>query len=81
MNRSKQLATNLKATDGDVYDRELAKTILCGLSSKFEHLIVAIGAVADDEMVTLDFVKRRLLQEEQRLLDRGSSTKKMQALH
>lgn len=49
--------------------------ILCGLLSKFKHLMVAIDADADDEMLTLDFVNSRLLQEEQRMSDRGSSSK------
>lgn len=75
VNRAKQLATNHKATDVDVHDQELTMTILGGLPSKFEHLIVAIYAVADDQKPTLDFVKRRLLQEYQQMSDRGSSTK------
>ena len=52
-------------------DTEIAMTVLCGLSEKYEHLIVAIDAVADDDTLTMDFVKRRLLQDEQRILDRG----------
>lgn len=74
INRAKQLCTDLKAMDAVVTDQELAMTVLCGLPSKYEHLIVAIDAVADDEKLTLEFVKSRLIQEEQRIMERSQSS-------
>lgn len=61
--------------DVEVHDQELGMTILCGLPSKFEQLIVAIDNVADDEKLTLDLVKSCLLQEEQRMSYRRAATK------
>lgn len=75
INRTKQLATDLKAMEVNVHDQEFAMIILCGLPSKFEHLIVAINAHADDKKLSLDFVKSRLLRKEQRMSDRGVATK------
>ena len=71
ISRVRQLASDCKAMDVDIDDKEIAMTVLCGLPDKYEHLIVAIDAVATDENLTLDFVKSRLLQEEQRMLERG----------
>jgi len=70
ISRVRQLAADLKSMDAIVTDQEIAMTVLCGLPAKFEHLIVAIDAVANDEKLTMDFVKSRLLQEEQRIIDR-----------
>ena len=71
ISRVRQLAADLKSMDTDVEDQEIAMTVLCGLSSKFENLIVAIDAVTDENKLTLEFVKSRLLQEEQRISDRS----------
>lgn len=64
-NRAKQLCTDLKAIDATVSDQELAMTVLSRLSCNFEHLIVALNDVADDEKLPLEFVKSRLIQKEQ----------------
>lgn len=77
INRAKQLAFDLKRMVVDLHDQEVPTTILCGPPSKFEHLIVSIDAVADDEKLTLDFVKSRLLQKEQRMSDRRSPSKRI----
>lgn len=46
----------------------MAMTVLCVLPSKFEQLIVAKDAVDDDdEKLALDFIKSRLLKEENRM--------------
>ena len=74
ISRVRQLASDLKAMDVLVSDQEIAMTVLSGLPSKYEHLIVAIDTVADDEKLTTEFVKSRLLQEEQRLSDRTPSS-------
>lgn len=57
-------------------DQELAMTVLCGLPCKYEQLIVAINASADDEKVTLKFIKSRLIHEEQRITERSKSPNK-----
>jgi transposase InsO family protein len=71
ISRVRQLAADCKAMDVKVDEQDIAMTVLCGLPQRFEHLIVAIDAAADDDSLTMDFVKSRLLQEEQRMLDRG----------
>jgi len=73
ISRIRQLASDCKAMDVDISDQDMAMTVLCGLPQKFEHLIVAIDAAADDDTLTMDFVKSRLLQEEQRMTDRSDS--------
>lgn len=72
INRAKQLASDLRAMDVQVTDQELAMTNLTGLPSLFEHLIVAIDALGEDEMLKLDFVNRCILQVEQRMEGRTS---------
>lgn len=73
INRAKQLSTDLKAMDAKVTNPELAMTVLCGLASKYEHSIVAIDAIPDDENLTLWFVKSRLIQEESRIMEPSKS--------
>lgn len=72
INRTKQLCTDLKAMSVTVTDQELALTVLCALRSNYEHLIVAIDAVADDEKLTIEFVKSR--QKEKQNMKRSKST-------
>ena len=51
----------------DIDDKEMAMAVLNGLPARFESLIVALDALgSEDKMFSLDFVKSRLLQEEQR---------------
>lgn len=71
INRVRQLAADLKSMDVAVEDEDVAMSILSGLSERFEPLIVAIDTMTGDRELTLEFVKSRLLQEEQRLIDRG----------
>ena len=71
ISRVRQLAADCKAMGVVIENQDIAMTVLCGLPQKYEHLIVAIDAVATDETLTLDFVKSRLLQEEQRMIERG----------
>ena len=70
ISRVRQLGADCKAMGVAIDDQEMAMTVLCGLPPKYEHLIVAIDAAADDKSLSMDFVKSRLLQEEQRMLDR-----------
>ena len=76
ISRVRQLASDLKAMDVKVEDDDIAMTVLCGLPPKYEHLIVAIDAAKEDSELTFDFVKSRLLQEEQRLGSRVKSEPK-----
>ena len=70
ISRVRQLAADCKAMDVPIDDTEMAMTVLCGLPSKFDNLIVAIDAATADTSLSMDFVKSRLLQEEQRMMDR-----------
>jgi hypothetical protein len=45
--------------------KKIAMAVLNGLPSKSDHLIVAMDAPGDDLKVSYEFVKSRLLQEEQ----------------
>lgn len=72
VNLAKQLLSDLKAMDVDLSDQEVSMTVLCGLSSRFEHLIVAFDALGEDARPSLDFVESRPLQEEQRMMNRSS---------
>ena len=70
ISRVRQLAADCKAMDVPIDDTEMAMTMLCGLPSKYDNLIVAIDAATADTSLSMDFVKSRLLQEEQRMMDR-----------
>ncbi len=77
-NRIRQLASTLKSMGVDIDDKEMAMTVLNGLPARFNSLISALDAFGnEDEAFSLDFVKSRLLQEEQRIemRTRASSTK------
>ena len=77
INRVRQLASILKSMDGNVEDAEIAMTILNGLPQQYSNLIVALDALGSDETFTIDFVKSRLLQEEQRKRDRHNMSSSM----
>ena len=75
INRVKQLAARLKSMKVDIDDKEIAMAVLNGLPARFESLIVALDALGnEDEMFSLDFVKSRLLQEEQRAEMKGNNS-------
>lgn len=71
INRVRHLASDLKSMDVVVEEEDIAMAILCGLPDRFEHLIVAIDTTIGDRKLDLEFVKSRLLQEEQRMNDRA----------
>ena len=50
----------------NIDDGEMAVAMLNGLPERFYPLITALDALGDDKTFTLEFVKSRLLQEEQR---------------
>ena len=59
----------------DIDDKEIAMAVLNGLPARFESLIGALDALGnEDEMFSLDFVKSRLLQEEQRAEMKGNKS-------
>jgi len=62
INRVRNLGENLKAMGGEVTEMDVAKSVLTGLTSKYENLLVALDAKGEKEL-SLDFVKSRLLQE------------------
>lgn len=62
--------------DAIVSGQELSVTVLCRLSNKLEHFIIAIDAVADDEKLTVQFVRSRLIQKERRNLTQYKSADK-----
>ena len=67
INRVQHLASILKSMGVDVDDQETAMAVLNGLPPRYDSLIVALDALGnEDRLFTLDFVKSRLLQEEQR---------------
>ena len=76
INRVRNLGENLKAMGGKVTEMDVAISVLNGLTSKYENLLVALDAKGEDEL-SLDFVKSRLLQEERRQADKSPATKRI----
>ncbi|CDF37816.1 unnamed protein product [Chondrus crispus] len=75
INRVKQLAAILKSMSVNIDHKEMAMAVLNGLPARFEALIVALDALGNEEKIfSLDFVKSRLLQEEQRANMKSSSS-------
>ena len=67
VNRVQHLASILKSMGVEVDDKEMGMAVLNGLPPRYDSLIVALDALGnEDKIFTLDFVKSRLLQEEQR---------------
>ena len=83
INRVKQLAAILTPMNVEIDDKEIVMAVLNGLPARFEILIVALDALgSEDKMFSLEFVKSRLLQEEQRaeMKDKPFSSSKESAL-
>jgi len=76
INRVRNLGENLKAMGGEVTEMDVAMSVLNGLTSKYENLLVALDAKGEDEL-SLDFVKSRLLQKERRQVDKSPATKRI----
>lgn len=67
INRVQHLGSILKSMNVDIDGQEMAMAILNGLPEQYENIITALDALGDDiKTFTLDLVKSRLLQEEQR---------------
>ena len=75
VNRVRLLASTLKSMGVEIDDKELAMAVLNGLPERFDSLICALDALGNEnETFTLEFVKSRLLQEEQRMKMRMEAT-------
>jgi len=76
INRVRNLGENLNAMGGKVTEMDVAMSVLNGLTSKYENLLVALDAKGEDEL-SVDFVKSRLLQKERRQEDKSLATKRI----
>ena len=76
INRVRNLGENLKAMGGEVTEMDAAMSVLNGLTSKSENLLVAINAKCENKL-SLDFVKSRLLQEEWVQADKSPAIKRI----
>jgi len=76
INRVRHYCENLKAMGGEVTEMDVAMSVLNGLTSNYENLLVALDAKGEDEL-SLDFVNSRLLQEERRQADKSPATKRI----
>lgn len=74
-NRIRQLASTLKSMGVEIDDKEMAMAVLNGLPERFNNLISALDALGnEDSTFSLEFVKSRLLQEEQRIRMRENAS-------
>ena len=76
INRVRNLGENLKAMGGEVTEMYVATSVLNGLKSKYENLLVALDANGEDEL-SLEFVNSRLFQEERRQADKSPLIKRI----
>ena len=75
-NRIRQLASTLKSTKVTVDESEMAMALLNGLPDAFDSLISALDALhGEKDNLKFDFVKSRVLQEEQRIQQRIAESK------
>ena len=73
-NHLTQLADSLKNMAVEVSESELSTALLNGLPDEYQSLISALDALGDDEShLKWNFIKSRLLQEEQRIQIRNES--------
>jgi len=76
INRVRNFSENLEAMGGEVTEMDVAMSVVNGLTSKYESLLVALDAKGEDEL-SLAFFKSRLLQEERRQADKSPATKRI----
>ena len=76
INRVRHYCENLKAMGGEVTEMDVAMSVLNGLTSNYENLLMALDAKGEREL-SLDFVNSRLLQEERRQADKSPATKRI----
>ena len=65
-NRIRHFAATLNLMNVANGNEEMAMTMLNGLPERFDPLIIALGALEDEKTFTFEFIKSRLLLEEQR---------------
>ena len=67
-NRIRQLAATLKSMNVTIEDSEMAMAMLNGLPEAYDPLISALDAISgEDDDLKFDYVKSRVIQEEQRI--------------
>ena len=73
-NRIRQLAATLKSMSVLISESEMAMALLNGLPDDYNALISALDAIDEDETkLKFEFIKSRIMQEEQRILMRTKS--------
>ena len=74
-NRIRQLASTLKSMKVTVDESEMAMALLNGLPETYDSLISALDALhGEEDDLRLDYVKSRVIQEEQRIENRIGQT-------
>jgi len=76
INRVRNLGENLKAMGGEVTELDVARSVLNGLTSNYENLLVTLVPTDGNEL-SLDFFKSRLLQEKRRQAEKSPATKRI----
>ena len=73
-NRIRQLAATLKSMNVVISESEMAMALLNGLPEEYNALISALDAIDEDETkLKFEFIKSRIMQEEQRISMRAKS--------
>ncbi len=73
-NRIRQLAATLKSMNVVISESEMAMALLNGLPDEYNALISALDAIDEDETkLRFEFIKTRIIQEEQRIAMRYQS--------
>ena len=73
-NRIRQLAATLKSMNVIISESEMAMALLNGLPEEYNALISALDAIDEDETkLRFEFIKARIMQEEQRIAMRSKS--------
>ncbi len=76
-NRIPQLAATLKSMKVSISESEMAMALLNGLPEEYNALISALDAIDEDETkLNFEFIKSRIIQEEQRIKMRTKSAQK-----
>jgi len=76
INRVRNLGENLKAMGGEVTVTDVSMSVLNGLTSKYEILLVDLDVKGADEL-SVDFVNSRILQEVRRQADTSPAIKRL----
>lgn len=74
INRVCHLSTILKSMNVQIENEEVVMAVLNGLPKQYDNIITALDALGSESTFSLEFVKSRLLQEEQRNNIRGAAS-------